>query len=230
MSSGAQLAPRLADKARRWSLGAMWPALGGGTNPHADLGASGGGGATSDISAILLAAVSSSGPITAGAIESGSGVEPATTTSRQGTSGDSALVPATAGASGAAIPGEGSGDAAFGVTTTRGDISSFAPQDATSESAAGAGNASFVPLSVVAATSAGSISRTWIGGGTFPYLFAGYLAVHGCLAQACKRCTLPSHNAHPLTPASRRVGTVGSHCHLALKVSFVSSRTANNPA
>ena len=29
MSSEAQLAPRLADKARRWSMGALWPALEG---------------------------------------------------------------------------------------------------------------------------------------------------------------------------------------------------------
>ena len=190
-----------------------------------DLGASGGGGATWDFSAILLAAISSGGF-------------------------DSAPGPATAGACGAvagegsgdAVAGEGSGDAAAVAVTATGGHTLGARESGTGAGDSDAAGAGIEPLGAagrmlstssgesVAATVAVSINRTCWGTGKWPYLLALYLAVQGTLAHTCKRSNFSPQSAHPVVPAGFDVVLVGSRCHLTVSVALVSSCTMKAPS
>lgn len=244
---------------------------GGGTtsgNVPETLGRGGGGGATRDLSRSLLAAISATGPATAGGglggleyvpagglragLGSGLGCEqgggmgggtegasaPAAAGESLGDSGTASATAAaaasgtaiagasaaaasgtpTAGVSGAAAGGEGASEA--------GDDATAAPaaDDATPEPAAD--DATPEPDADDATPAATSwSSRAWTGMGRWPYLLAGYMAMHGSRAQTCKRPTAPSSNTHPVTPEWVRQGIDGENCHLAVRMLFFSSRT-----
>ena len=142
----------------------------------------------------LLAAISATGPATAGV------------------SAAAASGPATAGVSGAAAGGEGAseaGDDATAVPAADDATPEPAADDATPEPDADDGaHMQAPPWS----------SRTWTGMGTSPYFPGVHFAVHGSNAQTCTRIETPSTNAHPETPVLLMVGFVGVCSHLTVRV------------